>query len=161
MSLILTATPRDGSHGFYFENEAPGLLEVNCIIKNMPGSHSTDENWNPGPDTKPVSPTVSTRLGSPLQCIHRVRPKCPDRALRSQRQLTTWSLLLITRKFSRVKHNEKNSESEIGVQPADPKSKAASYWLLPQPQSEMASCLQVSQNETETESCLLLFYNPL
>ena len=30
----------------------------------------------------------------------------------------------------------KNSETDIGVQPEDQKSKAASHWLLPQPQSK-------------------------
>ena len=39
----------------------------------------------------------------------------------------------------------KNSGSEIGVQPEDRKSKADSHWLLPQPQSEIASCILESQ----------------
>ena len=32
----------------------------------------------------------------------------------------------------------KNPETDIGLQPEDQKSKAASHWLLPLPQSKMA-----------------------
>ena len=50
---------------------------------------------------------------------------------------------------------------DIGVQPEDQKSKAASHWLLLPPQSENGDpASRNPQNEPEPESCLR-FYSPL
>ena len=56
----------------------------------------------------------------------------------------------------------KNSETDVGFQPEDQKSKATSHWLLPPSQFENGDPdSQNPQNETETDSCLFPFYNPL
>ena len=58
--------------------------------------------------------------------------------------------------------NNKNPETNIGVQAEDQKSKVASHWLLPLPQTEMGDPASMnSQTEVEPETCLLPSYTPL
>ena len=58
--------------------------------------------------------------------------------------------------------NNKNPETDTGVQAEDEKSKAISQGLLPLPQTEVGDpASRNPQTETESETCLRLFYMPL
>ena len=56
----------------------------------------------------------------------------------------------------------KNSETDIGVEPEDQKSKAASHWLITRPQFKNGGPASVkSQNETMTENTFQIFRRAL